>query len=94
MGQGLIDLGNGVIGFIDGPNGCKHVWKGDVIYYTQSGKRITPYTHMKWVSYTSEFREILIYEHYEMIGDPIVEMCSTCKKCKKEFNPFWDINEN
>lgn len=78
--------------FIDGGKCCENNdWKGDPIFYSKSGKRITPYTYLKWASYTSRFRQMLIYLHHDEIDDPIVEMTSTCKKCGKEFSPYWDI---
>lgn len=78
--------------FIDGPTTWEnHNWKGDTIFYSSSGKRITPSTYIKWASYTAPLREKLIYEHHLLIDDPIVSATSSCNNCKQEFSPLRDI---
>lgn len=91
MSRGAIKIGNS-IGFIDGPTTCEHHnWNGDTIFYSASGKRITPLTYLKWASYTAPLRERLIYEHHEEIDDPITSAFGSCKNCKQEFSPIWDM---
>lgn len=64
---------------------CEHSWNGDTVFYTSSGKRITPYTYKQWTSYTAQMREPLIHKHQEEIGDPIISGGVTCSKCKKDW---------
>ena len=86
--HGEIIIGNGFSAFIDGlPDTCKHEWNGDTIFFTKSGKMITPHTHKEWASYTAKMREPLIHEHYNKIDDPILEGAVSCSKCKKVFQP-------
>lgn len=84
----LIILPDGSHAFIDGvPDDCEHNWNGDSVYYTQSGKRITIQTFLKWAGYTSQYRSKLIHNHQNDIFDPISSGGVTCSKCKKEWSP-------
>lgn len=86
--KGFLDLGNGMTAFIDGPDECQHKWNGPSIMYSSKGLRITPYTYMKWVSYTSSYRDGLVYQHHEDIFDPIVMCTSSCSKCGADYGPI------
>jgi len=84
----FIQLGENVHAFVDGiPDECDHKWDGDVIYYSASGERITPYTYPKWTAYTSQMRDPLIHKHHQDIDDPILSGTVTCSKCGKECMP-------
>jgi len=84
----LIILPGGGHAFIDGvPDECDHEWNGPSVFYTQSGKRITIATFLKWASYTEPMRNKLIHEHQDRVCDPITTGGVTCSKCKKEFTP-------
>src|SRR5688500_6193628 len=84
---GTID-GKPFSAFIDGvPDKCQHQWDGDTIFFTKSGKMITPHTFLKWAGYTAKMREPLIHAHQEHLGDPILEGAVSCSKCRKVFQP-------
>jgi len=83
----FIQLPNGNA-FIDGlPDKCEHEWNGDTIFFTASGKRITPYTYLNWTKYTEKVRNDLIQDYHRKIEDEIVGGTSSCSKCGKEFHP-------
>lgn len=74
--------------FINGvPDTCNHNWNGDTIFFTKSGKMITPHTFPEWASYTAQMREPLIHKHQQEIDDPILEGAVSCSICKKVFQP-------
>lgn len=82
----MIKLGNGnEILLEQGKDSCSHKWDyANTVYYTESGKKITPYTFIQWVSYTSQFRFELISAHQDALDDPIVSAIVECKKCNKQ----------
>lgn len=85
--QGTIE-GKPFSAFIDGvPDKCHHVWNGDTIFFTKSGKMITPHTYPKWAGYTAQLREMLVHDHHNETDDPILEAATSCSKCKKVFQP-------
>lgn len=70
--------------FIDGiPDTCQHVWNGDTVLQSASGKLIYWHTYRQWASYTHQMRNRLIYEYHTEIDDSIVMETVTCSKCKK-----------
>jgi hypothetical protein len=74
--------------FIDGiPDKCEHDYRGDEVFFTQSGETIYWHTYRQWARYNSVMRNRLIYEHQIEIDDPINGGAVTCKKCKKIFSP-------
>lgn len=77
-------IGEGFSYFADGiPNDHECNSKGDWIYITASGKVIHWYTFRKWASYTSQYRNRLIEEYQDRIGDPILQGSVTCSICKE-----------
>lgn len=83
MGFTYIDIH----GHVCHTDNCNHDWSGDDVMYSASGRRITWHTYKQWASYHSKWRNELIMEHHEIIGDPIVCSTPTCKHCKVDFNP-------
>lgn len=76
--------GNGFSAFIDGmPNNHECDSKGDVHYWTASGKHVTWYTQKQWAHLTTEAREPLLYAYYDKIGDPICSGSVSCSICKE-----------
>jgi len=83
----FITLGDGIRAFITGiRDKCDHRWN-DSVLYTVSGKTITWSTYPEWASYTSGFRERLIYDRHTRNGDQIIGGAAACSKCGKEYSP-------
>lgn len=70
--------------FADGiPNDHECDSKGDVHYWTASGKHVTWHTQRQWAHLTTQAREPLLYAYYERIGDPICSGSVSCSICKQ-----------
>ena len=78
--------------FVDGmPANHEHDSKGDLVYYTSSGKRLAWNTHKEYASFTTEFRAILLHAKYEALEDQITSCTTTCSKCGIEaiMDAYW-----